>query len=171
MVKIDKFKVRKQLKNYTCGPSALRSIFYYYNQNVSEQELVDFAEVDENGTSEKQMKIIAHKYNFTFSGHANGSLKKLTKYIERKIPILICYQDYGIANGKNGHYAILTGIDKDWVEIADPANHQDTPVAHSKRMSKENFLKRWFGDETYDDQSKLRVRRWFAIIRPKKKSK
>ena len=167
MPKIEGVKLRKQRKAYTCGPASLRIIFYYYGHRVSEQELVDFAEIDENGTSEYQMRQLAHKYKFSFYGHANGHLKDVSKYIEKGIPILICYQDYGKIDGNSGHYAVLTSVDKDWVEIADPANHNGTPIAHSKRMMKNNFLYRWFEDEIYNDGTKQRIKRWYAIIRPK----
>ena len=171
MPQIEGVKTRKQRTIYTCGPASLRTIFYFYGIRVSEQELVNMADIGEEGTSEYQMRKLSHEYGFTFFGRANGRLKEVAKFIERGIPILICYQDHGAANGENGHYAVLTGVDKDWVEIADPANHQGTPVAHSKRMSKDNFLKRWFEDEVSGDGTTLRVRHWFCIIKPKKKRK
>jgi ABC-type bacteriocin/lantibiotic exporter with double-glycine peptidase domain len=172
MPKIEGVKPKKQQTRYTCGPASLRTIFYYYGIRVSEQELVDTADVTEEGTSEYQMRQLAHEYGFSFYGRANGHLKDVAKFIEKGIPILICYQDWGKPTGNNGHYAVLTGIDKDWVEIADPANHNGTPIAHSKRMQKDNFMRRWFEDEIDDSTGeKQRVRRWFAIIRPKKKKK
>jgi ABC-type bacteriocin/lantibiotic exporter with double-glycine peptidase domain len=172
MPHVEGVRPRKQLKMWSCGPGALRTIFYFYGVNVSEKELVDIGDIDEEGTSEHQMRKLSHEYGFSFYGRANGHLKEVSKYLERGIPILICYQDHGPANGENGHYAVLTGVDKDWVEIADPANYyvgDGQKFAASKKMKKDNFLKRWFEVEIDDDGTKLKVRHWFAIIRLRKK--
>ena len=168
MPRIEGVKPRKQQKIYTCGPASLRTIFYFYGVRVSEQELVDMGEITEEGTDDTQLRKLAHEYGFSFFGRANGHVKEVSKWIEKGIPILICYQDHGPADGNSGHYAVLTGIDKDWVDIADPANHNGTPYARSKRMHKENFMKRWFEDEIQDDGTTQRVRHWFSIIKPKK---
>lgn len=167
MTKIEGIKPRKQLKNYTCGPASLRTIFYFYGKSVSEQELVEKGEISTEGTDFLTMRRLANKYGFSFFSQENGHLKSVTKYIEKGIPVLVCYQDHGVANGKNGHYAVITGIDKDWIEIADPSNYWEggyQKFALKKRMRKDLFLKRWFEDE-YDH----RFKRWFAIIKPKKK--
>jgi ABC-type bacteriocin/lantibiotic exporter with double-glycine peptidase domain len=166
MLKVEGVKPKKQQKTFTCGPASLRTIFYFYGTHVSEQELVNIADIGEEGTGEYQMRMLAREYGYSFWSRSNSHLKEVEKWIERGVPILICYQDWGKPNGENGHYAVLTGIDKDWVEIADPANHDGTPVAHSKRMMKSNFLKRWF--EVEDGET---IRRWFAIVKPKKKKK
>lgn len=167
---IDAIRLRKQRKNFTCGPASLRIIFFFYGRRVSEQELVEKAGIGKDGTSEYQLRKLSHEYGFSFYGRANGHLREVSRYLERGIPILICYQDWGLPNGNNGHYAVLTSIDKDWVKIADPANHNGTPVARSKRMHKDIFLKRWFEVEVDDNTGeKETIRRWFAVIQPKKR--
>ena len=174
MPHVEGVRPRKQLKMYTCGPGALRTIFYFYGVRVSEKELVDTAGIDDEGTSEYQMRLLAHEYGFSFYGRNNGHLKEVSKYLEKGIPLLICYQDHGAPNGDNGHYAVLTGVEKDWVEIADSGNYfvgDGQKFAASKRMAKENFLRRWFEVEQYDDGTTLKVRRWFAVIKPRKKKK
>lgn len=162
-VRVDGVKPLRQQEPYTCGPAALRTIFGFYGIKIPEHELVEDASIDEDGTSEYQMRRLAHQYGFSFYGRANGHIAEITQWLARGIPILICYQDWGPANGRNGHYAVLTGIDDTWVELADPANHYHSPQAYSKRMHREKFLKRWFEIEEGE-----RVRKWFAICKPRK---
>lgn len=168
-VKIEGIKSQKQKTNYTCGPASLRTIFYFYGKSISERELVKVGNIGIEGTDFPTMKKLARKYGFSFYSQENGHLKLIEKYLESNIPVLVCYQDYGVANGKNGHYAVITGINKDWIEIADPSNYFEGDYqrfAEKKRMRKDIFLGRWFEDE-YD----YRFKRWFAIIKPTRKQR
>jgi len=163
---LKKFRARKQLRNYTCGPASLRSIFYFYGVSVSEQELVEAGEIKEDGTDVPIMRYLARQYGFSFWSKDNATITEMRRWLERKIPVLILYQDWGPPNGKNGHYAVITGINKDYVEIADPSNYQyadGNKFANTKRMSREVFLRRWF-----EVEKGIHYRKWFAIIKPSK---
>lgn len=162
-------RARKQLKNYTCGPASLRSIFYHYGFTYSEQELVLEGEIEEDGTDFKTMRKLAHTFKFTFYSRENGSVDELKKWLAKGIPILVCYQDYGKPNGHNGHYAILTGVSPDYVVLSDPSNYWEgdgLKFASSKKMAIDNFLKRWF-----EVENGVKVKRWFAIVQPRRKAK
>jgi len=168
-VEIEGVRARKQRTNYTCGPASLRSIFYHYGYAVSEQELVIDGEVEEEGTDTKTMRMIARKHGFSFYSKSNGTVDELKNWLLKEIPILICYQDYGKPNGNNGHYAILTGLSKQYVVISDPSNYWEgdgAKFASSKKMAMDNFLKRWF-----EIEDGVKIKHWYSIIRPRKKKK
>ena len=160
--RVEGVRVRKQLTKWTCGPASIRIIFGYYGVPVAEQELVERAGIRNDGTSNWQISYMANRYGFKYWGRYGGTIRQLEHFLKQGIPILICYQDYGRANGLNGHFAVLTGIDSRWVEIADPANHNGTPVARAKRMHRVVFLKRWF-----EMEDGIKTYRWFGIIRPR----
>lgn len=170
MVKVERVRARKQLTNHTCGPASLRSIFHFYGLDVPEKEVVDCGDIGEEGTDPQTMRLMAREYGFSFYSKNKGTFKDLEKWLSRGIPILILYQDWGKPNGNNGHYAVLTGIGKRHVQIADPANYtygDGQKFARTKKMRRDVFLKRWF---EYEDNGEY-YPKWFAIVRPKKKKK
>ena len=165
---VEGVKPRKQLTEFSCGPASLRSLFYFYGLNVSEKELVDFGEIEEDGTDIKTMRKIARAYGFTFYSKTNASLADVQKYLVKNIPVLICYQ-LGVPNGKNGHYSVVSGISKDFVQIADPSNFWEgdgKKFANNRKMTTDKFLKAWF-----DMDNGIKIRKWFAILHPRSKKK
>lgn len=159
-------RARKQRTNYTCGPASLRSIFYYYEHSVSEQELVDAGEVEEDGTDFSTMRKIAHEYGYSFFSKHHGNIDQLRKWLEKKIPVLVCYQE-GEPNGKNGHYAVIHGINEHYLYIADPSNYfegDNGKFTCPRKVTIEKFLKHW-----WEIDKNKKIKRWYAIVRPKQK--
>ena len=170
MTRVENVKARRQLTNYTCGPASLRTIFHFYGLDVPENELVSYGDITTNGTDPQTMRFLAREYGFSFFAKKNGTIPELIKWLERGVPILVMYQDWGPPNGKNGHYAVLTGVGKTHVEIADPANYvfgEKKRFSRTKRMRRDVFLRRWF---EFEDGG-IYYKKWFAIMKPKKKRK
>lgn len=159
-------KARKQKTNYTCGPASLRTIFHFYGVNVSEQELIDDGDIGEEGTGFQTMRMLARKNKFSFYSAHKGNLESIKKWLSRNIPILVCYQE-GEPNGDNGHYAVLHGIDEKFIHIADPSNYFEGDMkkfTEPRKITIEKFLNHW-----WELDHGTKVKRWYAIIRPKKK--
>ena len=122
-VELDSVRPRKQRTSWTCGPASLRTIFNHYGVKVSERELVDEGSIGKDGTCIKTMRMLARRHGFTFYSKLNATTDDLKYWLLKEIPVLVCYQDWGAPNGNNGHYAVVSGISRTHVRIADPSNH------------------------------------------------
>lgn len=165
--KIKNIKARKQLLSYTCGVASLRTIFYFYKKNISEQELINKGNVKKEGLSHYQMRKLSRLYDFKCYTKSNASVKDLEYWLEQDIPVIVNYQDSESPNnGYNGHYAVLYGYDDNWFYIADPANYYEgdgKKFAANRKIERSNFISRWWDVEENEDES----RKWFMIIRSK----
>ena len=167
MIKIEKVKANRQLKNFTCGPASLRTVFRFYGINVAERDLIDDADIEEDGTSHDQMKLLAHKYGFTFYSKSNATIEDLKKYLFRNNPVIVDYQ-LGANNGDNGHYSVLYGIDDEYVYLADPSNYiegDNKKFSSDTKIQIDKFLENWWDP----DDNKNETRRWLAVLKLKKK--
>lgn len=165
---IIKMRARKQNTNYTCGPAALRSIFLFYGVAVNEKELVDFGDIGENGTGFSTMRQLAHEYGFSFYAKHMGTLNDLKRLLDKQQPVLVCYQE-GEPNGKNGHYAVIHGYDDTFLNIADPSNYFEgnhNPFADPRKVTIEKFMSHW-----WEIDNGQKIKRWYAIIQPRKQHK
>jgi predicted double-glycine peptidase len=163
-MQLQKLKARKQRRNYTCGPAALRTIFYFYGYSASEQDLIDEGEIGEEGTSHSTMRFLARKHGFSFYSKTKASIKDIEGWLDRKIPVLVDYQAYGPFNGNSGHYAVAIGLDAEWIELADPANYTEgdgKKFTENRKIKRSEFLQRWF------DTGETQVYKWMAIIKKK----
>ena len=158
-------KSRKQKTNYTCGPASLRTIFNYYGVKVSEEELILLGDIGEEGTDFQTMKYLAHEYGFSFYGRTATNIDDIKKYLNKKIPVLVCYQ-MGENNGNNGHYSVVYDLDDSFVYLADPANWTEgdkKKYSENRKMRIDTFIEHWWEDEG----TKI-VKLWLAIIKPRK---
>ena len=165
MIRIDKVKSLKQRTTYTCGPGTLRTILKFYGINVSEKELVVEGEIEENGTSHAQMKLLARKYNFSFYSKSNATIDNLKKYLKRKVPVIVDYQ-LGQNSGNNGHYSVVYGIDDEYVYLADPSNYiegDNKKFSTNTKIQIDKFLENWWDP----DDNKKETTHWLCIIKPK----
>jgi len=169
---IKNFKCYRQKETWSCAAAAIRSIMNYYGYKVSEKELIYDGGIDENGASYEQIKNIVNQYNFTLRSKARGSVDLLKKVLKRGYPVLVNYQIDTI-NGKNGHYAIVVGIDSRLIHVADTSNYyiwdkysKFTPVI---RMKFATFLKRWWDADA--ELPRGRVIGWYGVIKPKDNKK
>jgi predicted double-glycine peptidase len=154
----------KQSTNYSCGPAALRTIFNYYKVKVSEKELLLLGDIGEEGTDFKTMKKLSNEFGFTFHSRENGNLEIIKKYINKDIPVLVCYQ-MGQNNGNNGHYSVVYNIDDSFIHLADPSNWIEgdrKKYSENRKMLIDTFLEHW-----WEEDIKV-IKRWYAIIKPRK---
>jgi len=159
-------KSRPQKTDFSCGPASLRSIFYYYGVSVSEKELIDFGNIGEEGTDFATMRKLANEYGFSFWSTYKGTIEDLKRWLNKKIPVLVCYQ-LGNPSGHNGHYSIVYGIDNKYIWLSDPSNYYEgdgKKFTENRKMTIKKFMKHWF---EYDNG--IKYQKWFSIIKLKNK--
>ena len=182
-------KPRRQLTDYTCGPASLRTVLKFFGKNAYEKPMIKYAKINSNyGTSHTQMRKLARKYKFSCYTKENAGIKDIEHWIDKKVPVIVDYQDWGANNGRNGHYAVVIGYNKKFLTIADPANYDYGDRRHYagvKRISKKKFLKRWWDIDgkgsgvaliqKFDNKEldlsdvpkKYIIKGWFCVVKPK----
>jgi uncharacterized protein len=136
----------RQSKNYTCGPSALKSVLSFFGHEVTEKELADDMNTNEkDGTANDNIVRVAKERGLKADLHKNMSFNKLKSVVNKKQPVIIAYQAWpeketeGWEEGwNNGHYSVVVAVDNKDVYLEDPS------VKDSKtRIPHEEFVKRW----------------------------
>jgi len=127
--------------DYSCGAASLATLMnYYFNANVSEQELLDYiketfskkeyAHIEEEGLSFLELEKISRSL-----GYQSASVRlKLSALLELSGPVIV------FVNTKQyKHFAVLRGIKEDRVFLADPSRGNiQLPV--------QEFVKEWQGE-------------------------
>ncbi|MEG3224097.1 MAG: hypothetical protein BME94_00880 [Methanobacteriales archaeon Met13] len=98
-----------QTTNYTCGPAALATVLNNMGINATEQELMNLAGTDENGT--------------TMYGLAEAAKAKGLKAIGMKLSVDDLKPNYIVFITADGgpHYSVVKEITADKVLLADPS--------------------------------------------------
>ncbi|APC97223.1 C39 family peptidase [Francisella frigiditurris] len=124
----------KQSTEITCGPAATISLLNYYelldDSEVNKQTELEFANDADTGniygTRAQKLAEILSKYNLKIHSGINGNIKQIRENIEKGIPTLVNWFDWG------GHWALAVGYqklgetmaeDKDLIFLIDPASH------------------------------------------------
>ncbi len=165
---LENVKSRCQHKDWSCGPASIRSLFYYYGISVSEQELIQYGEISEEGTDFATMRKLANEYGFSFWSTYMGTIEDIKKWLNKKIPVLVCYQ-LGNPSGFNGHYSVVFGVDDNYIWLSDPSNYDEgagKKFTENRKMTIKKFMKHWF---EYDNG--IKYKKWYAIIKLKKYAK
>ncbi len=135
----DRFVV-KQNQDYSCGAAALATLLsYYYGEHTSEHEILTLlkAQIPEEewdrksimGFSLLDLKDVAHTKGFRAAGF-ELTIEQLTQL---QAPVIVFIEPLGYK-----HFAVLRGIDRGRVYLADPSRG-------NLRMSIHRFLEEWSG--------------------------
>jgi predicted double-glycine peptidase len=121
-------EVVRQQFDYSCGASSLATILkYFYNQNVTEAEILD---VLDNGSLRASFDDMQRVLPF-FGFKAKGFAANYEDLVKLKIPVIV-YLQYR----NNQHFSVLKAINNDSVILADPS-------LGLQSYSKEQFLSAW----------------------------
>lgn len=142
-------KIVKQDLDYSCGAASIATILnYYYDKNITEQELLAAMDKGDYKASFEDMAKALPQFGFKAQGFA-ASFEQLSKL---KIPVVVY-----LKHRKNDHFSVIRGIDKQNVWLADPSLGNIT-------LSKQQFL------EMYDTRAELedgkRLKGKFLAILP-----
>jgi hypothetical protein len=173
----------QQTTDYTCGPAAVMSLLRWYNL-LEDKDLTAKTELriaremgtgDMNsprpGTNREQMVNWLEKNGFAVASGEDGSLELVRSYLNKGIPVLIEWIDWG------GHWVVATGYHAasespakgpDTIFFADPAAHWANPN-NPDGISSFNawrFRDMWF-DAQYLNPGKI-TRNVYIIAVPRK---
>ena len=144
----------RQCYDYTCGISALQSIFYYYGKEFRHDQLAKALEPHPlKGTNYKRMVEYARSLGFQVDVLTQMSLEELKKLIDDRKPIIVLIQAWPDSPVKwseswdEGHYAVAIGYDERNIYFMDPSI-----LGHYTFIPISEFLDRW---HDMDDQEKL----------------
>jgi len=133
-IKLLDIKDHQQTTDYTCGPAAVMSLLNYYGKlddskmnHATELELAkEMGTNDDYGTTAKNIAQWLEKHNFEVKYGTKGDIKLLYESIDKGIPVLVDWIDWG------GHWTLVSGYqklgktiddDKDTLFMVDPAVH------------------------------------------------
>ena len=163
----------RQQTDYTCGPTALRSIAKYYGKDLgNEKQFAELCDAGKNkGSHPEKIAEAARKLGFDAKVKQNMTLKELFSYMKRKMPVIVAIQAWsnsdnkkeamkGYKELKDGHYVVVIGYDKENIYFEDPSIKATRPY-----LAKKEFLKRWIDKEAYIKNPV--VKRLGIIIREK----
>lgn len=144
----------RQGYDYTCGVSALQSIFYYYGKEFRHDQLAKALEPDPvKGINYKRMVEYARSLGFQVDVRTQMSLEELKQLIDDRKPIIVLIQAWPDSPVKwseswdEGHYAVAIGYDERNIYFMDPST-----LGHYTFIAIPEFLDRW---HDMDDQEKL----------------
>ena len=134
------YNVVKQDLDYSCGSASIATILNgYYQQNVTEEQILKIIDKGDLMASFEDMQKALKKLGFESKGYAVSfdTLQKL------KIPV-IAY----IKHRKSDHFTVISGINENFVRIADPS-------LGSRVLSTEQFKQMW--ETRSDDHLKGKI--------------
>lgn len=127
-----KFTFYNQPDLMDCGPTCLRMISRHYGRNIGIEQLRKLSETTREGSNLYNIASTAEKIGFRTLG-VKISLNKLIA--EVALPCILHWN--------HNHFVVLYRIKKDNFYIADPGHGKIV-------LSKEDFLKRWIGENAND---------------------
>ncbi len=135
----DRYVVKQQL-DYSCGAAALATLLaYYFGEETSEQEIIQIL-VSGLTRDEQQLKaqrgfsLLDLKHVAQAKGYRAAGFKLTIDQLKQlAAPVIVFVQPLGYK-----HFAVLRGIDRGRVFLADPARG-------NLRMSIGRFLSEWDG--------------------------
>lgn len=145
-----------QVYDYDCGTKCLHLVMQYHNVYVPYADLLERILGDrEYGVSVNKMKRLARSYGFRAWSMVNCSIDTLKEHLNNRRPVIVLIQAWahknlrpndwkkaGKGNRDYGHYAIVMGLEDNYVILRDPN------VPRRIRMTREEFLARWHGDDS-----------------------
>jgi hypothetical protein len=114
----------RQSTDYTCGPSSVQAILYYYGISLGEDQLSELLKTDDNnGTQPKNIIQCCREMGLSAIDKQKMTINDIKYYLSRKIPILVVYQAWGdnLSGWDSGHYSVIIGLVGDNIIFEDPS--------------------------------------------------
>ena len=135
----DRYVVKQQL-DYTCGAAALATLLtYYFGEETSEQEILQIlisglTKDEQRLKAQRGFSLLDLKHVAQAKGYRAAGFKLTIEQLKQlAAPVIVFVQPLGYK-----HFAVLRGIDRGRVFLADPARG-------NLRMSIGRFLGEWDG--------------------------
>ncbi|MCX6280038.1 MAG: C39 family peptidase [Bacteroidetes bacterium] len=140
-------KSYQQTTEYTCGPAAVLSLLNYLGKTGDEMTIAkEMGTSTSTGTNPDQMTAWLNNHGFIASWHEEGTLEMLRENLNKKIPTLIEWSDWG------GHWALVVGYDTrntetlvdDVIIFADPYDRHDDFKDGLTWFNAQRFYYMWY---------------------------
>lgn len=148
-----KMKRMKQISSYHCGPAVVSELFSFIGKNISQRAVVKALRAEKKIVKlglnmhdlARSAKILGRK-EYVFWKKQKATIANLSAAINKyKYPVGVEWQGvfYEDSDEDNGHYAVVTKIDKDtdYLRIYD-SYHEFSGV--DRRFKIKEFEKRWW---------------------------
>jgi predicted double-glycine peptidase len=123
-------KRTRQVTDYSCGASALRSVLSYWGREVDEEELMKLMKTTfEAGTYPEDMVRGARAFGFQAEAKENLTIKDLTDFTADGKPVIVVLQAWRSQSSSPasvaeewdaGHYIVVLEVDEKYVYFQDP---------------------------------------------------
>ena len=140
-------KSYQQTTEYTCGPSAVLSLLNYLGKTGDELTIAkEMGTSTSTGTNPEQMTTWLKSHGFIATWHEQGTLEMLRENLNKKIPTLIEWSDWG------GHWVLVVGYDTrntetlvdDVIIFADPYDRHDDFKDGLTWFNAQRFYYMWY---------------------------
>ncbi len=143
----------QQTTEYTCGPAAIVTYLGYYN--IAADEMVIAEEMGTQpppyGTNPEQMATWLNTHGFEASWSEYGELDTLTNRLQRGVPTIVEWSDWG------GHWVVAIGYDTrqtddiwdDVIIFADPYDYHDDNEDGFTWFNAGRFYYMWYDARTF----------------------
>jgi len=137
----------QQTTEYTCGPACVVTLLNYYGRQGNEMTIAkEMGTSTTCGTNPEQMTDWLARHGFAASWHEGGSLEMSRENLEKKVPVLIEWSDWG------GHWVVAIGYDTrntadpmdDVMIFADPYDHHDDNPDGFDIFNAQRFYYMWY---------------------------
>ncbi len=149
-----------------CGPATLKILFSYYGINKTEEELAKMAGWDRDlGIDDKGIKATAEALGFKVKIKNYSNFQDIKKWLDKGIPVIVNWftrgrNDYSDSETADGHYAVVMGLDNDFIYLQDPE------IGKMRKLKKYDFMRVWFDFKSdYIKKNELILRQLIAIYR------
>lgn len=145
-----------QATPYSCGPAALLSILYFWGhlEDTEGSLYSPLGTTKKNGTEPYRIAEFANRRGFEAAYLTDVTLEQLKSFWMSGFTVIIEFQAWQEIGEKksltpwsedwdDGHYAVLVGMDSNYVYFMDPSVH-----ASYGYVSIPDFLDRWHDVET-----------------------
>lgn len=157
----------QQTTDYTCGPSAVRSLLGYWGKSEAEMQLAQQVQASaEWGTAPEPIADYLRQQGFEVAWGTDGTLGLLRESIEQKTPVLVEWIDWG------GHWVLVIGYDDrgtpaeddDELVFADPYDAVDEKRDGYTRFNAQRFDAMWFDALYFKRGAGLTHRVWIRAV-------
>jgi predicted double-glycine peptidase len=120
-----------QSTDYTCGPAALLSVFYYWGRfNLLEDEISRRAGTTVEGTDSKGLVQLARTEGLEVEEKSDFTIEELHAHLDQGVPVILDIQAWVEGNAVErpwadqtdfGHYIVLIALDDEYAYFMDPS--------------------------------------------------
>ncbi len=136
----------KQPNGWTCGPAVARVILHSFGEHKGLREMIRELGTTRQGTANRDLARLFHKYALTFKEKNNASLRDVKAKLKTHWIVIA----YWIPLHREAHYSIIKRVDSRRVYF------HDTWFGSKHSYSTKYFIKNWWDEEGT---------RWFMAVK------